>query len=110
MNETKETTAVILSRLENSLLSIEQTSFDAINITDKLVMLIGEAREASENLQDASKEELAKATETMEKILEQLLSTAFKVNNVAHDLEKEAAYQRETTETIKQIVDFLSME
>jgi len=36
-----------------------------------------------------------------------LLDTSFEVNNVSHELEKETVYQRETVESIKQIVDYL---
>ena len=41
------------------------------------------------------------------KILDKLLDTAFIVNNVSHELEKETVYQRESVENIRQIVDFL---
>ena len=34
-------------------------------------------------------------------------NTAFTVNNVSHELEKETIYQRDTMESIKQIVEFL---
>ena len=37
MEEMEQTTEKVLGRMENSLDSLEQMSFDSINITDKLV-------------------------------------------------------------------------
>ena len=45
--------------------------------------------------------------EIIKKLLQELLNTAFTVNNVSHELEKETIYQRDTMESIKQIVEFL---
>ena len=47
------------------------------------------------------------AFQGVENIFNQLLDTSFEVNNVSHELEKETVYQRETVESIKQIVDYL---
>lgn len=107
MEETKRSADVIISRLESSLLSIEQASFDAINITDRLVSLLDEGRRTALLLSSEDEEERELAVEQTKDVLNRLLDTAFTVNNVAHDLEREAAYQRETTESVKQIIDFM---
>lgn len=36
-----------------------------------------------------------------------MLENAFQVNNVSHELEKEVLYQRDTTDSIRQIIEFL---
>ena len=44
LRETEKSTADILERMENTLNNLEQMSFDSINITDRLVTLISNAR------------------------------------------------------------------
>ena len=45
LRETEKSTADILERMENTLNNLEQMSYDSINITDRLVTLLGNARE-----------------------------------------------------------------
>jgi hypothetical protein len=47
---TEETTEIVLERMENSLGSLEQMSFDAINITDTLVNGIDEIMQCTDEL------------------------------------------------------------
>ncbi len=107
MKETRVTTEMVLARMENSLLNIEQTSFDAINVTDRIVSLLNEGRGVAMALESEDMEERQEAVDKIQIVMNNLLEVAFIVNNVAHDLEREAVYQRETTQSIKQIIDFL---
>lgn len=104
---TEETTEIVLERMENSLGSLEQMSFDSINITDKLVNGIDEIMQCVEELPDCSDKDQDCILEMIKKLLQDLLDTAFLVNNVSHELERETVYQRDTLESIKQIVEFL---
>lgn len=107
MKDTRATTEMVLARMENSLSNIEQTSFDAINVTDRIVSLLNEGRSVAMALESEDLEEQQQAVDKIQIVMNNLLEVAFTVNNVAHDLEKEAVYQRETTQSIKQIIDFL---
>lgn len=107
LRETEETTEVVLKRMENTLCSMEQMSFDFINITDKLAALTSEAREYANVMKSGSEQERNEAFESICKILDQILETTFTVNKISHDLEREAVYQRDTSENIKQIIEFL---
>lgn len=107
LRETEETTEVVLERMENTLCKMEQMSFDFINITDRLAALTYEAREYANVMKRGSAQERNEAFESIYKILDQILETAFTVNNISHDMEKEAVYQRDTSENIKQIIEFL---
>ena len=103
LKETENTTEVVLERMENTMMNMEQMSFDSINITDRIVTLLSDARELLAVLKSGKEE----AFQGVENIFNQLLDTSFEVNNVSHELEKETVYQRETVESIKQIVDYL---
>ncbi len=105
--ETRKTTELVLGRMETSLSSMEQMSFDAINITDRLVTLTSEAREHAQVLRSGNELERNDAYNAICQNLNQILETAFTINNVSHELEKESVYQRDTTGNIKQIIDFL---
>ncbi len=107
LKETEKSTDIVLERMENTLCNMEQMSFDSINITDRLVTLISDARELAALMKTGTQEERDEAFTSMRGILDQLLDTAFTVNNVSHELEKEAMYQRDTTDNIRQIVDYL---
>lgn len=107
LRETEETTEIVLERMENSLSSLEQMSLDSINITDKLVSGIDEIRQCAEEMADCTEKDREYVLEMISKLLQELLNTAFTVNNVSHELEKETIYQRDTLESIKQIVEFL---
>lgn len=107
LRETEKTTEIVLQRIENTLSSMEQMSFDAINITDRLLSLTSQSREFAATLKAGSQEERDAAFESICQNLDQILETAFQVNNVSHELEKEAVYQRDTTENLKQIIEFL---
>lgn len=107
LRETEETTGVVIQRMENSLDSLEQMSLDAINITDKLVSGINEIRQYMDEMDSYTEEDRKCVIEMIQKLLQTLLNTAFQVNNVSHELEKETVYQRDTLENIRQIVEFL---
>ena len=104
---TEETTEIVLERMENSLGSLEQMSFDAINIADTLVNGIDEIMQCTDELANCQDTERERILERIRKLLDALLATAFSVNNVSHELEKETVYQRDTLENIRQIVEFL---
>ena len=106
LRETEESTELVLERMENTLNNLEQMSYDSINITDSLVTLLSDAREHAAIMKVGTEEQRTESFDILCKILDSILETAFIVNNVSHDLEKETVYQRETVETIKQIVDF----
>lgn len=107
LKETENTTEVILQRMENTMMNLEQMSFDAINITDRIVTLLSDARELLSVIRIEDEKNRMVALQGLEEIFNQLLDTSFEVNNVSHELEKETVYQRETVESIKQIVDYL---
>ena len=107
LRETEETTGRVLERLEYTLCSMEQMTFDSINVTDRLVTLTSDARECAAIMREGTEEVRDEAFECMCQIMDQILEIAFTVNNISHELEKEAVYQRETTDNIKQIVEFL---
>lgn len=107
LRETEETTELVLQRMENTLNSLEQMSLDSINITDKLVNGISEVRQCAQEMKDSRAEDRECIMEIIENLLQGLLDTAFQVNNVSHELERETVYQRDTVDNIRQIVDFL---
>ncbi len=107
IRETENSTEAVLTRMERILSNIEQMSFDSINITDKLVMLICEAREEAVKMKTGNQEVREESYNNICLILDKLLETAFTVNNVSHEFEKEAVSQRDTAGNIKQIMDFL---
>ncbi len=107
LRKTEETTEIVLERMENSLGSLEQMSLDSINITDKLVNGIDEIMQRVEEMKDCSEQDRECILEMIRDLLKKLLDTAFLVNNVSHELEKETVYQRDTLDNIKQIVEFL---
>jgi hypothetical protein len=107
LKETEQTTEMVVERMETSMSTMEQMSFDAINITDRLVTLTSEAREHASVMRTGTEEERNEAFDGICKNLNEILDTAFTVNNVSHELEKEIIYQRDTTDTIKQIIEFL---
>ena len=43
LKETEKTTEVVLERMENTMMNLEQMSFDSINITDRIVTLLSDA-------------------------------------------------------------------
>lgn len=105
--ETENATQSVVERMETSMSSMEQMSFDAINITDSLVTLTSKAREYASLMKNGDAREREDSFEEIEKILDKVLKTAFQVNNVSHELEQEVIYQRDTTANIRQIIDFL---
>ncbi len=107
LEETEKSTEVVLERMENTLNNLEQMSYDSINITDRLVTLLNNARELARVMKVGDPTQRDDAFEEISRILDKLLDTAFIVNNVSHELEKETVYQRESVENIRQIVDFL---
>ena len=61
----------------------------------------------SRNISGYYAKDKEEALQGVESIFNQLLETSFEVNNVSHELEKETVYQRETVDSIRQIVDYL---
>lgn len=104
---TEEITVMVLERMENSLESLEQMTLDSINITDKLVSGINEIRKCVMEMKTAPEAERGVLVEKTLRLLQDLLSIAFTVNNVSHELEQAAVYQHETVNAIRQIVDYL---
>ena len=90
LKETEKTTEVVLERMENTMMNLEQMSFDSINITDRIVTLLSDARELFAAFKTGDEKDKEEA-----------------LNNVSHELEKETVYQRETVDSIRQIVDYL---
>lgn len=107
MKETEQTTNNILMRLEKTMNDLEQMSFDSINITDRLVTLLSDAREIVATMRVGTESERERAFDEISEIFDQLLETAFNVNNVSHELESVTVYQRDTVEDIEQVIDFL---
>ena len=105
--DTEWTTERVVERMETSMCSMEQMSFDAINITDSLVTLTSKAREYAATMKNGDVSEREESFEQIGRILDQVLENAFQVNNVSHELEKEVLYQRDTTDSIRQIIEFL---
>lgn len=104
---TEEMTVLVLERMENSLNSLEQMTLDSINITDKLVSGINEIRKCVVEMKTAPDADREIIIEKTLKLLQDLLSIAFTVNNISHELEQAAAYQHDTVNAIGQIVDYL---
>ena len=115
LKETEKTTEVVLERMENTMMNLEQMSFDSINITDRIVTLLSDARELFAAFKTGDEKDKEEALQGVESIFNQLLETSFEVNNHVcvcfidpkRRLEKETVYQRETVDSIRQIVDYL---
>lgn len=105
--ETQNSAQKIIDRMDNTLKNLEQMSFDSINITDQLVSLLGEARECNDIMCKGNEEERTQAGKEMGRILDELLNTSFKVNNLSHQLEQETVCQVDTAASIRQIIDYL---
>ena len=106
LRENETNTQHILERMENTMNNLEQMSYDSINITDRLVTLLSDAREHAAKMTTATDEERIKEFDILMEILSRILDTAFIVNNIAHELERETLYQRDSVEAIKQVFDF----
>ena len=107
MKETEVTTNGILDRMDKTMTDLEQMSFDVINITDRMVTLLNDAREMVAIMKVGNDEECREALAGVSEILERLLETAFNVNNLSHELETVTVYQRDTVDDIEQVIDFL---
>lgn len=105
--DTESTTERVVERMETSMSSMEQMSFDAINITDSLVTLTSKAREYAAMMKNGDVSVREESFEQIGRILDQVLENTFQINNVSHELEKEVLYQRDTTDSIRQIIEFL---
>ena len=106
LRENETDTEHILERMENTMNNLEQMSYDSINITDRLVTLLSDAREHAAIMKTGTEEERNREFALLCEILDRILETAFIVNNISHELERETLYQRDTVEAIKQVVDF----
>ena len=106
-SETKRSADLVIDRMESLVGNLEQMSYDSINTTDRLVTLLNRAREYNEVIGGGSQEEQTAASEAIGIILEELLNTSFQVNNLSHQLEMETVSQRDTLESIRQMLDFL---
>lgn len=107
INETEDSTENVLSRMENSLNALEQMSLDSINITDKLVNGISDLQKCIEELRESPQQDKELIYEMIVELLQELLDTAFTVNNVSHELETEMVLQRDMVDNVRQIVDYL---
>lgn len=105
--ETQTSADKVIDRMESLLNNLEQMSYESINTTDHLVTLLNHAREYNDIIRDGDLEERIAASNAIGNILEELLKTSFQVNNLSHQLELETVYQRDTLESIRQIIDFL---
>lgn len=105
--ETHNSADKIIDRMEHLVSNLEQMSYDSINTTDRLVTLLSQVREYNDVIQDGDLEEQIAASNAIGNILDELLKTSFQVNNLSHQLELETVYQRDTLESIRQIIDFL---
>lgn len=106
LRENEMDTQHILERMENTMNNLEQMSYDSINITDRLVTLLSEAREHAAIMKTGTEEERIREFDILADILGSILDTAFIVNNISHELERETLYQRDSVEAIKQIFDY----
>lgn len=104
---TQKSAEKIINRMETTLRNLEQMSYDSINTTDQLVSLLGEARDCNAVMRTGNETERLEASEKLAGILDELLKTSFKVNNLSHQLECETVYQVDTAESIRQIIDYL---
>lgn len=105
--ETKKSAGQVIDRMEGLVSSLEQMSYDSINTTDRLLTLLSHAKEYNEIIRDGDQEERNAASDAIGKILNELINTSFQVNNLSHQLEMETISQRETLESIRQIIDYL---
>lgn len=105
--ETQNSAEKIIDRMEGTLRNMEQMSFDSINITDQLVSLLGEAKECNNIICNGNEVERMKAGKELGRILDELLNTSFKVNNLSHKLEQETVCQADMATSIRQIIDYL---
>lgn len=105
--ETHHLADKIIDRMESLVSNLEQMSYDSINTTDRIVTLLNNAREYNEVMRDGDPEERMAASDAIGNILEELLNTSFQANNLSHQLESETICQRDTLESIRQIIDFL---
>lgn len=107
-SETKRSADLVIDRMESLVGNLEQMSYDSINTTDRLVTLLNRAREYNDVIRSGgSLEEQIAASEAIGTILDELLNTSFQVNNLSHQLEMETVSQRDTLESIRQMLDFL---
>ena len=87
LKETEKTTEVVLERMENTMMNLEQMSFDSINITDRIVTLLSDARELFAAFKTGDEKDKEEALQGVESIFNQLLETSFEVNNVSQSWE-----------------------
>ncbi len=97
----------VIGRMESLVSDLEQMSYDSINTTDRLLTLLNQAREYNEVIRDGDPAESLAASEAIGNILTELVNTSFQVNNLSHQLERETISQRDTLESIRQMIDFL---
>ena len=73
----------------------------------ELVKRAIQARECNNIMCNGNETERIEAGKKMEGILDELLNTSFKVNNLSHKLEQETVCQVDTVTSIRQIIDYL---
>ena len=106
-SQLQETMTLVINRLEQSQDTTLQAAYDAINITDQLVRLLDVLRTIMSKDSVEQKMEECPDAAVIRETVEKLLETAFLVNNVAHELEADADFQHETTQTMKSMIDVL---
>jgi methyl-accepting chemotaxis protein len=105
-----------MDQWENSQLILEQSTFDAINISDKAVTLSKEGRRLAAGLQECFNEishelageatnKISATINEMNVILQNLVKVAVASSEISHNIEREASTQREVVEFMKCSVD-----
>lgn len=112
--------ADILEQLDNSQVFIEKSAYDSMNVSDKIVNLSKEGNQMLEKLQEhfnicnvtmgsavstvISREEAQKMNALLQEIyflLHNILTDAARANEISHQIEAEAAHQREIEDNFR---------
>lgn len=102
----------MMEQFDNSQVFIEKSAYDSINESDKILNLSKESFHIIEKLQEyisfcyncEDKENSLKIKTLMKEVqilLQNILAQAIQVNEVSHQIEAEAAYQREIGDKLK---------
>lgn len=110
--------AITIEQWENSQSVLEKSTFDAMNVTDRALNLSKEGKRMISKLSDcyrnSSDQILHNGTEEMALLLNEatllfrtILDTAYRANEIAHNLEREVESHREIAEHMKSSVEFI---
>ncbi|MEE3392383.1 MAG: hypothetical protein VZR00_02690 [Lachnospiraceae bacterium] len=111
MNEVNSSSEEVLVNMKKGLANMEQISFDTVNNADKLLVLIGEARDIINEIKNgiapgSDAEARDQRIAELKKKLDQLQDTAFTVNNASHELENETLRQKDSIDSVVQMIDY----